>query len=542
MGRALEAEGQRSEGAETATLARLPALAPSNGPVGMLSLQRLAGNRAAVRAHGARRRSVMRCGGGVCHCGGTCRGRSADEELLTEGHERLRRAVLARSAARDDAPSPSPSPSPLRDVAPASTVAAGGPRPRPRLARVPLWQPTRPRWATKDPAQPAEDCVPILLPGDAYEMWAVTLAGFMTAITTLCQDCPGDAREVYRAYFSATGTPRYHWSESTDGLSCPITSLKNDSEHEPYEDTVIGHVRRNLPTLIARLRGVPSVRLSLTDAGVPPGLLHAPTTTGCTHAEPNAPACLWLASNRTFGSLLFGRGYEEGSIQDSEYGNDSRDVDGTVELTKVSDPADPGHIRVALRFELNWHLVDAVDFCPGNTVPGSEPQHTLLSAASRLEATGMARDIRTEAEYTRERTLGPVGPFPSPDPAPAPPAPPTHTLPAEALFAFDSDALSPEAVEAIHRELGPRGTTFHLARDVEVVGHTDNVPGPTPDYNRHLSERRAAAIRRLLEREYPSLSGHVHDTGVGETAPVADNHTDAGRRANRRVDVTLVER
>jgi outer membrane protein OmpA-like peptidoglycan-associated protein len=530
VGRALETDGQRSEGAESAVLARAAARDASNLPSGMLALQRLAGNRAAIRAHTAPRRAVMRCGGGACHCGAACPGKAPDDELLAEGGERLRRAVAARSLARAAVPVAS------------SPPVRGAVRRRRRLQRVPVWQPTRPRWAQKDPAQPAEDCQPIWLPQDAYSVWAMTLAGFMAAITTLCQDCPGDAREVYRAYFSATGTPRYHWNERTDGLTCPITSLKNDAEHEPYEDTVIGQVRRNLPTLVARLRGVPSVRLSLTDAGVPAGLLHAPTTTGCTKASPLAPACLWLASNRTFGSLLFGRGYEEGSIQDSEYGNDSRDVDGTVELTKVVDPADPANIRIALRFELNWHLVDAVDFCPGNTVKGSEPQHSLLSAASCLEASGMARDIRTEAEYTRERTLGPVGPFPSPDPAPTPPAPPTHTLPAEALFAFDSDALGPDAVNAIHRELGPRGTTFHLARDVEVVGHTDNVPGPTPDYNRHLSERRAAAVRRLLEREYPSLAGHVHDTGVGDTAPVADNHTAAGRLANRRVDVTLVER
>ena len=364
----------------------------------------------------------------------------------------------------------------------------------------------------------------------------------MAAIYTLCQDCPGDAAAVYRSYFNATGTPRYHWSEATDGLTCPIRSLKNDAEHELYENTVINRVRRNLPALVPRLRGVPSVRLSLTDAGVPTTLLHAPTTTGCTTAEPEAPACLWLASNRTFGSLLFGRGYEEGSITDSEYGNDSRDVDGTVELTKAVDPADPTHIRVGLRFQLNWHLVDAVDFCPGNTVPGSGLQHALLNEASCLEATGMARDIRIEAEYTRERTVGPVGPYPSPDPAPVPPTPaPTHTLPAEALFAFDSDALSSDAVDAIHRELGPRGTRFNLARDVEVVGHTDNVPGPTPDYNLHLSERRAHAVRRLLEAEYPSLVGHISDSGRGDTTPVADNGTAAGRRANRRVDVTLVE-
>lgn len=514
-----------------------------------LTLQRLAGNRAAVGALAplpARRRTVMRCAGG-CTCGGACRGKRPDEELLEEdGAIRLRRAVAARTLARMPAAAPPATPGAAAVTTSAATAAppiTGSPQaapriPRRRLQRVPIWNP-HPSWATKDPHQPPEDCQPIWDPGAAYQIWAATLAGFMAAIYDLCEDCPGDVAAVYRSYFNASGTPRYQWNERTDGLTGPIRSLKGDREHEPYEDTVIERVRRNLPTLVSRLRGVPSVQLSLTDAGVPSSLLHAPHSVGCTTAEPEAPACLWLASNRTFGSLLFGRGYEEGSITDSEYGNDSRDLDGTVELTKVLDPADPAHIRIRLRFELKWHLVDAVDFCPGNTVPHSWLQHRLLSTASCLEATGMARDIRIEAEYLRERVIGPVGPFANPDPAPAPP---THTLPAETLFAFDSDRLSADAPDALHRTLGPRGTTFNLVRDVEVVGHTDSVPGPDPDYNLRLSRRRAAAVRGLLEREYPSLVGHIVDSGRGDTEPVADNGTSAGRAANRRVDITLVER
>ncbi len=89
-----------------------------------------------------------------------------------------------------------------------------------------------------------------------------------------------------------------------------------------------------------------------------------------------------------------------------------------TELSAFTLTGDPAHIRVSLRFELNWHLVDAVDFCPGNTVPGSGLQYALLSEASCLEASGMARDIRIEAEYTREREVPRVGPYPNPRPNP----------------------------------------------------------------------------------------------------------------------------
>ena len=34
-------------------------------------------------------------------------------------------------------------------------------------------------------------------------------------------------------------------------------------------------------------------------------------------------------------------------------------------------------------------------------------------------------------------------------------APPTHALPEETRFAFDSDTLGADAVDTIHRELGP---------------------------------------------------------------------------------------
>ena len=512
-------------------------------PSAILQLQRLAGNRTTAAALTPPRRKAMRCASGACQCGGACRRKPAEDELLVETRERLRRAVADRSLARvADVPALSwPAASPPLNGPRLTEPVRGSPRRHRRLQRVPIWNP-HPTWARKDPKQPADDCQAIWLPGVAYALWPVTLAGFMAAIFSLCQDCPSEVAEVYRSYFSASGTPSYHWSERTDGLTCPIRSLKNDAEHEVFENSVINRVRRNLPTLVSRLRGVSTVSLSLTDAGVPSGLLHAVSSTGCTKSAPDAPACLWLTSNRTFGSLLFGKGHEEGTITDSEYGDDSRDLDGTVELTRVTDPADPTQIRVRLRFELNWHLIDAVDFCPGNTVPGSGLQHDLLNQASCLEATGMARDIRTQAEYTRERTVGPFGPYPNPDPAPTPPTPPTHTLPAETMFAFDSDALSADAVDTIHRAFGRHGTTFNLARDVEVVGHTDNIPGPTPDYNLHLSERRARAVRRLLEREYPSRVGHINTSGRGDTVSVADNGTAAGRRANRRVDFTLVER
>ncbi|MDN7142884.1 OmpA family protein [Pseudomonas sp. JQ170] len=70
-----------------------------------------------------------------------------------------------------------------------------------------------------------------------------------------------------------------------------------------------------------------------------------------------------------------------------------------------------------------------------------------------------------------------------------------------------------------------------------VEGHTDSV-GPDA-YNQKLSERRANAVKQVLTNEYGVESTRVESVGYGETRPVADNATDAGRAVNRRVEAQV---
>jgi outer membrane protein OmpA-like peptidoglycan-associated protein len=398
-----------------------------------------------------------------------------------------------------------------------------------------------PPWSKKDPAQATFDCVPFIDMVDASAAWLIVKAGFHKAINDMCKDCPAETLQVYDAYMDATGSPRFTFNEAKDGQTCQIKSLKNDRSHEPAEKPVIDAVRKNLPTLIPRLAGVPSLTLSLVDAGVPRTLIHPDPAVGCPRTNANdEPACLFLSSNQTFGSFLFGKGHEKGSIVDSEYGNDTRDVDGTVELIKVGAPTDPT-IQVKLVFKFDWSLVDAVDFCPGNTMSFNFQAHALLGTASRLEATGMARDIFVSAQYTRIRDQLPLaGPFPNPDLKP-PPTPKVVRLPAEVLFDFDKDELKPGAEAALLAFLGSRPTHQDPGKRVQVRGHTDSKGGPA--YNQGLSERRARTVADLLVRKYPNLAGRVDPVGFGATQPVAANtnpdgsDNPAGRAANRRVDI-----
>jgi outer membrane protein OmpA-like peptidoglycan-associated protein len=72
---------------------------------------------------------------------------------------------------------------------------------------------------------------------------------------------------------------------------------------------------------------------------------------------------------------------------------------------------------------------------------------------------------------------------------------------------------------------------------VEVAGHTDSTG--TDAYNQQLSERRAASVASYLGTR-GVLRDRFIEVGMGEARPIADNSTDAGRQANRRVEITLV--
>lgn len=69
---------------------------------------------------------------------------------------------------------------------------------------------------------------------------------------------------------------------------------------------------------------------------------------------------------------------------------------------------------------------------------------------------------------------------------------------------------------------------------LSIVGHTD--AEGTEANNRELSQRRAQAVADYLRTKNVNPA-RLAASGKGESEPVADNRTDAGRRANRRVEI-----
>lgn len=103
---------------------------------------------------------------------------------------------------------------------------------------------------------------------------------------------------------------------------------------------------------------------------------------------------------------------------------------------------------------------------------------------------------------------------------------------------FDTDkaTLKPESGDTLRQILGVLEQDPDLS--LVIAGHTDSEGGE--DYNRSLSERRAASVVAWLVGEGIDRT-RLGAVGHGESQPVADNATEAGRALNRRVEVRLDE-
>lgn len=133
----------------------------------------------------------------------------------------------------------------------------------------------------------------------------------------------------------------------------------------------------------------------------------------------------------------------------------------------------------------------------------------------------------------------PVVTMAEPTPAPAPaPAPVTETVVLKGVnFCFDCDTLSGEA-QAILDSDAMAIVQHHPNATFEVAGHTDAVGSDT--YNQSLSQRRASNVSAYLVEKGVDAS-RMTAVGYGESQPVADNSTEAGRAENRRVELRITE-
>lgn len=77
--------------------------------------------------------------------------------------------------------------------------------------------------------------------------------------------------------------------------------------------------------------------------------------------------------------------------------------------------------------------------------------------------------------------------------------------------------------------------------EIEIAGHTDNVPMSSHTYanNEELSDARALSVFYYLSENTLLDPSRIKHSGMGERQPIADNSTDEGRSMNRRVEIRI---
>lgn len=108
-------------------------------------------------------------------------------------------------------------------------------------------------------------------------------------------------------------------------------------------------------------------------------------------------------------------------------------------------------------------------------------------------------------------------------------------MPSGITFAVDSSTVQPgfqSTLDKVATTLTQYEKTY-----VDVMGHTDSTGSEA--YNQALSERRASSVASYLTSRGVQ-SARLATRGYGESQPKASNLDEAGRAANRRVEIRLV--
>jgi outer membrane protein OmpA-like peptidoglycan-associated protein/predicted nucleic acid-binding Zn-ribbon protein len=110
------------------------------------------------------------------------------------------------------------------------------------------------------------------------------------------------------------------------------------------------------------------------------------------------------------------------------------------------------------------------------------------------------------------------------------------TVPGRGLFATNSDQIEPTAHDTLAKvaEL----INAYDGHRVQIIGYTDAIGEPS--YNKTLSERRAKLVKRFFVDNFDVDGSRLSTEGRGEAEPIASNRTPAGREANRRVEVLVL--
>ena len=230
-----------------------------------------------------------------------------------------------------------------------------------------------------------DPCTPFTSEAAAQATWdslSVKIPIF-TALATRCQE----VGPVWKSYFNKT-SKKFHFS---DLGSCVVSAAKDDETAaktaKGSADSKLHDIKANLPNTLDDIVPLPfpifglvaTKRMSLSKAigKHGPSYLH--------------PALI-------FNNPLNAAANIAGDIGGSDiFGKDDRTIGGTVIIDVHRIDSSTGMMHGEVRWLPHIHVKDTVDFCPGNL--GNSAQREFTLPMSKLEATGMTRDVPIAIDY-----------------------------------------------------------------------------------------------------------------------------------------------
>ena len=199
----------------------------------------------------------------------------------------------------------------------------------------------------------------------------------------------GDVLAEWRRYLNGTGGLSTH-DLTTNPDDKIAQAFQRDNRHEPAEDAIFRHAWSRSASWLPRLATSSFATLTFDDLGVPPAL--------------RRPVPDYDNNAFTVAANLAG-GIGDGVTPDSDFGPDFRELGGTITVT--SQPISGNRLisRIFMSGDFLWTIHDAIDFCPGNA--GNTLQESLTIPMSRLEASGVAKDVGLLVRFTRHRADSP---------------------------------------------------------------------------------------------------------------------------------------
>jgi OOP family OmpA-OmpF porin len=287
-------------------------------------------------------------------------------------------------------------------------------------------------------------------------------------------------------------------------------------------DRAVGALESNLPEVFSLKAVLPEIETEQSEGPPPPEFTATRSPEGDVQLRGRLPNSVVHEMVESFARARFG--------SEAVYMAARQDAEGLPEewpvrvLAGLAGLAEVDHGAVTV-------LEDRV------TLSGTSGNENAGAEIARLLADKLGEEAAIDLSVKYDERLDPLADLPTPEEC----IRRIEVILAAQKITFEpgSTAVEGESAEVVDQIAEVLRSCRDVQMDVEIAGHTDSQGREV--MNLELSEARAAAVLDALAERRAPIS-RITSKGYGETAPIADNDTEEGREANRRIEFRLVPR